>query len=62
MESSQHDSPSQGREIAKEGERGDKEASSSDQAKWSFVDFISTFTFRDAHKIVARYSMDIALP
>ena len=36
--------------------------SSSDQAKGSCVDLVSTFIFRDVHRIAARYGMDVAVP
>ena len=61
-ESSQLDSAYQGREVAKEGERGDKEASSSDQAEWSCADLVSTLTLHDAHRIATRYDMEVAFP
>ena len=59
-ESSQNGLASQGREVAKEEEQGDEEASSSSQGQWSYVDLVSTISLSEANRIASRYSVVIA--
>ena len=66
-ESSQCDSTPQESKVAEEssrleGDRGDEEASSSDQMEWSYTDSVFMFTLRDAHRIVAQYDMIMVVP
>ena len=66
-EFSQKDSASRWHEAAEgsfrlEGEQGNDEASSSDQIEWSCAYSISTFTLRDALRLLDQYGMQVSIP
>ena len=67
MKSSQWDSASYQEAVAEgssrpKGEQDDNEASSSDQAEWSYTHSISILTILDAHRLVDHCGMVITIP